>query len=205
LTTLDHSAKRLLLEMARRSIAMSVRGGPGAGDEELAPSAAVQEPAAAFVTLHELGQLRGCIGMLRYEVPLWHNVVEAASSAALEDPRFEAVTEDELDKLEIEISVLEPPFALTDAREFQVGRHGVIVERGMRRALLLPQVAAEMGWDAGQMLEAVCRKAELHGDAWRDPGTRLFAFEATCFDAVSLDIEAGEGSLLRIRPRRVGD
>ena len=77
--------------------------------------------------------------------------------------------------------MLEPPVELIDPAGFEVGRHGIVVERGMGRALLLPQVAAEMGWDAEQMLDAVCRKAGLSGSAWRDKGTRLFVFESVCF------------------------
>ena len=133
------------------------------------------------MTIHEQGELRGCIGLLRFEVPLWINVREAAAAAALDDPRFFPVEERELPALELEVSVLEPPVEIADASGFEAGRHGIVVERGMRRALLLPQVAGEMGWGSEQMLDAVCRKAGLSGDAWREPQTRLFVFEASFF------------------------
>jgi AmmeMemoRadiSam system protein A len=109
-------------------------------------------------------------------------VRDAAVAAALHDPRFAAVTEKEVAKLDIEVSVLEPPVQLSDPAGFEAGRHGIVVERGACRALLLPQVASEMGWGAAQMLDAVCRKAGLPGDAWRDRGTRLLVFESSCFN-----------------------
>jgi len=190
--------RRRLLALARWAIETAVcrTSSAGiAGDPEMAVSPGrLWEPAAAFVTIHEHGELRGCIGLLRFDVPLWLNVRDAAHAAALDDPRFLPVAESELPFLEIEISVLEPPVDLPDPAGFVAGRHGVIVERGMHRALLLPQVATEMGWDAGEMLEAVCRKAHLPGDAWRERSTRLQVFESTCFD------EAGTSRRAMSRP-----
>ena len=139
------------------------------------------EPSAAFVTLRRRGDLRGCVGLMRFEVPLWINVCDAAVEAALHDPRFLPVAAAELPGIEIEVSVLQPPVPLSDPAGFEAGRHGIVVERGGCRALLLPQVAGEMGWGAAQMLDAVCRKAGLAGDAWRDRATRLSVFESRCF------------------------
>jgi AmmeMemoRadiSam system protein A len=153
-------------------------------------SAALAEPAAAFVTIHEHGELRGCIGLMRFEAPLWLNVREAAAAAALDDPRFLPVAESELPALELEISVLDPPVELPDPAGFVAGRHGIVVERGSRRALLLPQVASEQGWDEVGMLEAVCRKANLPLDSWRDPSTRLLIFESFCFGEADPDRSA---------------
>jgi uncharacterized protein (TIGR00296 family) len=93
------------------------------------------------------------------------------------------VAPSELPGIAVEISVLEPPTPIADPALFEAGRHGIVVERGDCRALLLPQVAPEMGWGETQMLEAVCRKAGLRPDAWRDPGTRLYVFESFCFGA----------------------
>jgi hypothetical protein len=118
---------------------------------------------------------------MRFDVPLWVNVRDAAAAAALDDPRFLPVAESEITAIEVEVSVLEPPVELPDPGAFEAGRHGIVVERGMRRALLLPQVASEMGWGADEMLDAVCRKAGLPGSAWRDKQTRLFVFESVCF------------------------
>ncbi|HJX67725.1 MAG TPA: AmmeMemoRadiSam system protein A [Candidatus Limnocylindrales bacterium] len=178
---LEPSDQRRLLDIARRAIEAAVCRSPDPGTYGGAPSPAVAESAAAFVTLREQGELRGCIGLMRFDVPLWINVRDAAAAAALDDPRFLPVTESELAALEVEVSVLEPPAELLDPAAFEAGRHGIVVEKGLRRALLLPQVATEMGWGAEQMLDAVCRKAGLPGTAWRDKETRLFVFESVCF------------------------
>ena len=187
---LDRSEQRQLLAIARRAIETVVCGeapaeraanrGPDDPSDESFP-ARLSEPAAAFVTIHEFGQLRGCIGLMRFEAPLWLNVRDAARAAAVQDPRFPPVAESELPSLALEVSVLEPPVALPDPAGFVAGRHGIIVERGIRRALLLPQVAREQGWDSHQMLEAVCRKANLPADAWQDGSTELQIFESSCF------------------------
>jgi AmmeMemoRadiSam system protein A len=189
---LEAEDRRQLLDIARRSIEAAVRRMALTDLQVESLSAGVVKPAAAFVTIHESGQLRGCIGLMRFEVPLWRNVRDAAAAAALDDPRFLPVDESELPALELEVSVLDPPVALLDPAGFVAGRHGIVVERGARRALLLPQVATEMGWDEEQMLEAVCRKANLPGDAWRDESTRLLIFESTCFsEADPADERAG--------------
>lgn len=130
--------------------------------------------------------MRGCIGLMRFEVPLWINVREAAAAAALDDPRFAPVGASEVSSLQLEVSVLEPPIELGDPAGFEVGRQGIVVDRDGRRALLLPQVAAEMGWNAEQMLDAVCRKAGLPASSWRDGQTRLSVFESTCFNEEEL-------------------
>jgi AmmeMemoRadiSam system protein A len=178
---LEPSDERRLLDIARRATEAAVCRNPDRGLDGGAPSPALAEPAAAFVTLRERGELRGCIGLMRFDVPLWINVRDAAVAAALDDPRFLPVAESELEAIEVEVSVLEPPVELPDPVAFEAGRHGIVVERGLRRALLLPQVATEMGWGAEQMLDAVCRKAGLSGSAWRDKETRLFVFESVCF------------------------
>jgi AmmeMemoRadiSam system protein A len=176
---LDNADQRQLLAIARRAIEAAV--GRATEPASGSVSADLAAPAAAFVTIHERGELRGCIGLMRFEAPLWLNVRDAARAAALDDPRFLPVAESELPAIELEVSVLEPPVDLPDPAGFVVGRHGIVVERGMHRALLLPQVATEMGWDARQMLEAVCRKANLPADAWRDGSARLQVFESMCF------------------------
>jgi AmmeMemoRadiSam system protein A len=177
---LERPDQSQLLGIARQAIEAAVRHAPLTLAADTF-SGGIGEPAAAFVTIHERGELRGCIGLMRFEVPLWQNVRDAARAAALDDPRFLPVDESELPALELEVSVLDPPVELPDPAGFVAGRHGIVIEQGMRRGLLLPQVATEMGWDESQMLEAVCRKASLPPDAWRDASTKLFVFESTCF------------------------
>ena len=134
----------------------------------------------AFVTLKKRGELRGCIGKMDFERPLWQNALEAAVASALEDPRFPPVAPHELPEISIEISILNPPEDLPRPELFDPLRHGIIIQKGWCHALFLPKVAQEQGWDARQTLEAVCWKAGLPGDAWRDSDARLSVF--TAFD-----------------------
>jgi AmmeMemoRadiSam system protein A len=138
------------------------------------------EPGRAFVTLYYRGQLRGCVGMSGDNLPLSETVVQAAVGAAMNDPRFEAVTCQELPEVEIEISVLSAPQPVL-AGAVEVGRQGLLVSRGKNRGLLLPKVATERSWPAERFLEETCRKAGLPADAWRDPETQLLAFTADVF------------------------
>ena len=138
--------------------------------------AEVRAPAAAFVTLYRNGELRGCMGCLDFDLPVWEAVTSAAASAAFRDPRFPPVAEHEVPSLSIDVSVLGPPVPLTDPSEFRPGVDGLIVERGGRRGLLLPEVAREHGWDVGEMLEETSLKAGLPTDAWRDERTHLLVF-----------------------------
>jgi len=134
----------------------------------------------AFVTLKKHGELRGCIGRMDFDRPLWENVIAAAVSSALEDPRFMPVQPEELSEIRLQISVLNPPEPIPSAELFDAQRHGIIIEKGWNHALLLPKVAQEYGWDAQKTLETVCLKAGLPPDAWRDPEARLQVF--TAFD-----------------------
>jgi len=131
----------------------------------------------AFVSLHRHGALRGCIGHVEGDRPLAELVGEMAVAAASQDPRFPPVSEDELDGLTVEVSILSPP---VPARPEAVvpGEHGVILRRGGRMGVFLPQVATEQGWDRPTLLAMLCRKAGLPEDSWRDPGVRLEVFRA---------------------------
>jgi hypothetical protein len=131
----------------------------------------------AFVTLHRHGDLRGCIGHLVARGPLADLVRDMAVAASQEDPRFPPVGPDELVDLDVEISVLSVPAPATPDAVVP-GRHGVIVKRGARQGVLLPQVAVEYGWDRETFLDHTCRKAGLPPHAWREPGTELLVFEA---------------------------
>ena len=149
---------------------------PAAAVLSPATTAALDEPGAAFVTLTELGSLRGCMGSLEAEQPLGDAVASAGRSAAARDPRFMPVTEQELPVIHIDVSVLGPSVPLSDPMAFRPGIDGIIVARDGRRALLLPEVATDFGWGARETLDAVCEKAGLEGHAWHDPRTRLFVF-----------------------------
>jgi AmmeMemoRadiSam system protein A len=134
---------------------------------------------AAFVTLREreTGDLRGCRGEIVPVRSLAESVIGSALAAALDDPRFPPVRESELAGLTVEVSALSPLVATAPA-EVDVTRHGVMITYRGRRGLLLPQVAAELGWDRNALLAGVCQKAGLATNAWREPGARLETFEA---------------------------
>ena len=166
-----------LLTMARQAIETHLGAPPSPAP---VPSAALQLPAGAFVTLHHHGSLRGCIGHVEADERLVDVVTRCAVAAAISDPRFPAVGAAELRDLEVEISVLGPLEPITEPGEVEIGRHGVVVEQGWRRGLLLPQVAAERDWDAVTFLQQSCYKAGLPGDAWQR-GARVWRFTADVF------------------------
>ena len=176
---LTSDERRFLLDLARRAVAGQVGAGPTVS--EVPDHAPFQRPAAAFVTLRKHGELRGCIGTLRYDRPLWQVVRDMAVRAASADPRFSPVRREELNALTVEVSVLSEPAPLEHVDDLRVGEHGVIVGRGRSSGLLLPQVAPEHGWDALQLLGHTCRKAGLPMDAWRDAETELQVFSAEVF------------------------
>lgn len=171
--------KALLHRIAKESIEARL-----AGKEPPAfkvTSARLKESRGAFVTLHKNGELRGCIGHIVGDRPLAETVSEMAVAAAFQDPRFPPVTADELPDLDIEISVMTPLRQITDIKEIQVGRNGIIVQQGMHSGLLLPQVATEYGWDRETFLDYTCRKANLPPDAWKDKNTTIYIFSADVF------------------------
>ncbi|RUM87685.1 MAG: AMMECR1 domain-containing protein [Thermodesulfatator sp.] len=145
------------------------------------PWEALREPRGAFVTLKKGGKLRGCIGSFEATSPLYRVVEEMAQAAAFNDPRFPPLAPEELERVEIEISVLSP---LRPGRpeEVEVGRHGVYLVQGVFRGVLLPQVAVEQGWDRETFLDHVCLKAGLPPRCWQDPRTEVYLFTAEVFE-----------------------
>lgn len=171
-----------LLRLARACVeaAAAGRSAPIPDDSDL--TAGLLALRAAFVTLRDRhGELRGCIGHLDDERPTWENVRTAARGAAVRDPRFSPVAPGEVPGLVVDVNVLGDAADLPDPAAFDPVRHGVIVSRDGRRALLLPNVGPPLGWDARRTLDAVCQKAGLPADAWRRPGTRLQVFATTEF------------------------
>ena len=178
-----HDQQRLLRH-ARRAIAATLE------DREVEPlpsPGALGEAAAAFVTIRLGGRLRGCIGSVEDDEPLAEVVARCAGEAATRDPRFPPLPPADLPDVRLEISVLTPFRRVADPAETEVGRHGVMVEQGPHRALLLPQVPSEWGWDRDTFLSQTCVKAGLPADAWRT-GAAVHTFEAQVFgEAPSYD------------------
>lgn len=172
--------RKQLLTLARATIECALTGSPDAAGSEL--DEALRRPAGAFVTLRTReGELRGCIGSITPREPLFRAVISGALNAAFRDPRFPPVGPEELDQLEIEISVLGPIERVANVEEVVVGRDGLIVSRGRLAGLLLPQVATEYGWDRQTFLDQTCAKAGLERGAWRASGTVIERFSAEVF------------------------
>ena len=166
-----------LLALARRALEARVRREPPPCPER---GGALEWPRGAFVTIHCHGDLRGCLGRIDTEAPLADTIADLAASVSDSDPRFDPVSVIELDGIDLEISVLTPEREIHSVADIEIGRHGLIVEQGARRGLLLPQVATEYGWDALTFVSHTCLKAALPGDAWRH-GARMLVFEAQVF------------------------
>jgi len=168
--------RRLLLHLAHDAIRGALHGDV---PDPAPPSPHLAEARGAFTTLHISEALRGCVGFVQPLRPLYRTVVETAVAAAFNDPRFDPVSEEDVELLKIEISVLSPLRPITPP-EIEVGRHGLVVTQRFQRGLLLPQVAAEHGWDRETFLSETCLKAGLAPDAWRH-GATLEAFTAEVF------------------------
>ena len=140
----------------------------------------LREPRGVFVTLKKRGNLRGCIGHMVPDRPLAEQVGAMALQSAFEDPRFSPVTARELPDLEVEISVLTPMKPVSGPQEIVVGRDGVLLRKGGRSAVFLPQVAPEQGWGRDEMLSHLSQKAGLPSNAWRD-GASFQTFQAIVF------------------------
>ena len=170
--------RRTLLQLAREAVEAQVTGA--------APPAPPRMPfpdaSGTFVTVKTHGELRGCLGTLESRDGLAHDVARCAADAASQDPRFAPVSAAELPAIAIDVSVLGPLESIDPLRPDAVivGRHGLVVEQGRRRGLLLPQVATEWRWTAEQFLGQTCLKAGLPRDAWQH-GAQVFRFEADVF------------------------
>ncbi len=176
---LSDKDKEALRHIAKTVIESKARGKPVPAF--VIDSQILKEKRGAFVTINKGGQLRGCIGYIQAYKPLYQTVEEMAAQAAFNDPRFDPVTERELPELEIEISVLTPLRRIKDIEEIEVGKHGILIEKGFHSGLLLPQVATEYGWDRKTFLEHTCLKAGLPTDTWKDRDVVISIFSADIF------------------------
>lgn len=177
---LSEVQRKRLLEIARESITSYVRDGKQ--KEFIEKDALLNQPMGAFVTLHEAGELRGCIGNMVGQGPLYQTVADMAIEAATGDPRFRRISPAEIEKIRIEISVLSPLKKVKSADEITIPGNGVIVRQGFRSGVYLPQVADEAGWNKEEFLTSLCgHKAGLSPDAWKDPKTELHTFTAEVF------------------------
>jgi len=179
-TMLNKEQRKKLLDIARQSIESYLETGAKLEIKEADP--VLVKEMGAFVTLHEHGDLRGCIGNLIGKQPLYLTVRDMAIEAAVGDPRFAQVGLNELKNIEIEISVLSPMEKIDSVDKIQLGVHGVLVKRGFNSGVFLPQVATETGWSKEEFLSYLCaHKAGLSADAWKDKSTEIYIFTAEVF------------------------
>jgi AmmeMemoRadiSam system protein A len=176
--TLTDTQRRSLLEAARAAIVRTV-----GGVERSRPALdTLPTSSGVFVTVRVNGELRGCLGTLAVECQLAEETERCAEEAATVDPRFPPVTPDELAALSIEVSVLGPLERIDphEAAAIVIGTHGLVVERGRSRGLLLPQVAVEWSWTVEKFLQQTCVKAGLSPHAWRADAA-VYRFSADVF------------------------
>ena len=170
--------QHLLLRIARNAVQAYLSG------EVFNPpdgvSGVLTESCGIFVSIHKDGELRGCIGSVTADRPLYCSAAECAVSAAFGDPRFVPLTMDELAVVDFEISVLSPMQRVSDIGEIEVGKHGLLISKRGCRGLLLPQVATAYSWDLDTFLSETCRKAGLKADEWKD-GATINRFSAFVF------------------------
>jgi AmmeMemoRadiSam system protein A len=184
--TFTSEEKREILAFVRATIAAEF------DDKDVKPlskmDGKMKQMCSCFVTLHNAGGgLRGCIGNIGAFEPLGENIEHNAINAAFCDPRFPQVLPEELDDLQIEVSILTPSRYISSPDEFMVGEHGIILQCRGRSAVFLPQVAPEQGWSREETLTNLCYKAGLPFKAWQSEDAKLSVFTAIVFSEKELD------------------
>ncbi len=176
--------KQTLLKVVCDTVEAVITGRPIPKPQSDDPQ--LNDHCGCFVTLKNQGRLRGCIGQFTSEIPLIELVGQMAKASATSDPRFLAdpVTSDELEQLDIEISVLSPLKKTDDPLSLRPGIDGIYIKRGCASGCFLPQVAAETGWSKEEFLSYCCaHKAGLPSDAWKDAETEVYLFTADVFSS----------------------
>lgn len=179
----------MLLKVACDSIEAVITNGPGPKVESDDPE--LNTHCGCFVTLKNQAQLRGCIGQFTSEIPLIELVGQMAKASATGDPRFfaEPITADELNQLDIEISVLSPLKRTDEPLSLRLGIDGIYIKKGGASGCFLPQVATETGWSKQEFLSHCCaHKAGLAPDAWKKTETEVYLFTAEVFGSDLKDI-----------------
>lgn len=177
---LNNEEKKILLNISRKTLEMFVKEEkiPEVDEKNLTPN--LKQKCGAFVTLYFNKQLRGCIGRFEATEPLYKVVQQMTVASASEDYRFYPVNEDELDNIEIEISVLTPLKKIKSIDEIQLGKHGIYIKKGFQSGTFLPKVAVETGWSKEEFLGHCARdKAGIGWDGWKD--AELYTYEALVF------------------------
>lgn len=175
---LQDSQKKMLLEIARKTIKQFLTNKEVSLERNSDPD--LNRKHGVFVTLLEHGKLRGCVGHLKDDQPVYEVTALMALQAAINDNRFKPVTLDELPEIEIEISILSPFKRISDEKQIKLGRNGVLLKKGDVKGVFLPQVPIKMNWDRKQLLSQLCKKVGLPIDGWKE-NTRLYIFQTEVF------------------------
>lgn len=183
---LSTSTKKSLLKIARDTIHAKLTGKMLDISEECNENLQLQQTGGVFVTLHIDGELRGCIGLIESPCPIIESVQKMANEAAFRDPRFCPLTMFELAEVDLEISVLTTPTEIASPQEIKIGKDGIIFSYLGHRALFLPQVAPEQGWNLETTLSHLAMKAGLSPDSWQKEGSRFKVFQAEHFSESEL-------------------
>jgi len=189
INTMNEQQRRKLLEAARDAIRAAVTRAPL--PQLQVDDAELNAPCGCFVTLKNCGRLRGCIGQFTSDKPLIRLIVDMAKASATDDPRFltNPIRSGEVNKLDIEISVLSPLKRVDNPLSLELGTHGIYIKRGYACGCFLPQVVDETGWNKEEFLSYCCsHKAGLAPDAWKDPKTEVYLFTAEVFGAALHEI-----------------
>ncbi|HJJ29655.1 MAG TPA: TIGR00296 family protein [Methanocorpusculum sp.] len=181
---LSQTDGQLALQVARLHVETAITGKKPEKEPKL--SGIFSEKRGVFVTLTKLGGLRGCIGFPLPVMPLGDAIKEAAEHAAIHDPRFYPVDQDELREIKVEVTILTQPVLLEGEPHSRpsaviVGRHGLIAEMNGHSGLLLPQVATEYNWTSEEFLNETCNKAGLPHNAWKNKACSILTFEGQIF------------------------
>lgn len=182
---LTENEGKIAVKLARDTIETYLRTREMMDGSEIELPPIFKEKRGVFVTLTKNGALRGCIGHPYPESPLKYAITDSAISAGFRDPRFPPLYIDELNQVKVEVTILTPPEKMKAAPKelpglIEIGRHGLIVKKGYRQGLLLPQVAPENDMDEIDFLSHTCLKAGLEPDAWLT-GAEVYCFEGQIF------------------------
>ena len=187
---MKNSDKAALLQVARDVITAKFEK----RDPEIEPIAHLTKPLGVFVTLTQDGHLRGCIGFPLPSMPLNEALLQAAHDAAFRDPRFVPVSSWEVDQLDLEVNILTKPHLIRAGKaedyykKIEIGIDGLFIKGDHLSGILLPSVALDFNWSINEYLEAICEKAGMDPDAWKDRANKIYKFQSLEFSETDLGI-----------------
>ena len=192
---LNAKDRHLAAQIPRNSLQSYLSGKDLPAEVQLNPNgnAGLRKPMGVFITLKKKGKLRGCVGHIHPLGPIWKELRDVGILAATKDTRFKPLTLDELPAIQISITLLSPPEYVEGPYQFEVGVHGIIFELGRHRAVFLPQVAPQWGWDRETTFQQLAKKAGLAHDAWKKTDARFALFRGQVFDEKGKTLRSDEG------------